>query len=261
MTKRIKRNPTRFNPKVAKNGVSTQTESNTAELEELVVRFNTAWRQSVESIIESGQVLIEAKVALKKAKGHGNWMLFLEKIKLNDRTANYLMKIAENPVLTNSKHASNLPRSWFTLAKMTDLENSQLETLLDEGKINAETERKEVEVLIARNQKRGHYNYEHLVGALATVNKFMQKWPDLNPALIDQLADSLITVQDIDDAASMGDVPKLSEWLTKLHGACDAKEQEWLAELDDDADAAQEPVVIKKKGRRRNVPHDAEATL
>jgi hypothetical protein len=281
MTKRIKRNPTPSNPKVAgkrssrKAAIFTSSNPNVAavldnaegieplqganltqQMDDLVVRFNTAWRQTVESIIESGRILIEAK----RKVGHGNWMPFLEKIKLDNRKANYLMEIAEHTVLSNLKHAANLPRCWYTLARMAQFEPSELEELLDKGTIDSQTERNEVEALLAKRDRRGHAKFDQIVEALATLNKFVKHWPDLNPVLVEQLSTDLTSAApkhiDIEDHAGLDDLPKISGWLTKLQQACTETVERWQQEAN--ADDEQEPIVIRKKKRRQPfVQHEA----
>ena len=292
MTQRIKRNPTPCNPKVAGKRSSRKatifTPRNptvaavldkaegieplqgadlTQQMDDLAARFNTAWRKSVEAIIDSGRILIEAK----KAAGHGNWLAFLEKIKIKSRMAENLMEIAEHPVLSNSQHAANLPRCWSTLARMAQFEPSELGELLDKGTIDSNTERNEVEALLAKRDRRGVAKFDQIVEALATLNKFVKHWPDLNPVLVEQLSSDLTSEApkhiDIEDHAGLDDLPKISDWLTKLQQACTETVERWQqeADVDDDADAAsnQEPIVISKKSKKKRrqpfVQHEARA--
>ncbi len=194
-------------------------------MDDLAASANAAWQQSVESIIECGRILIKAK----KLVGHGNWETFVEKLSFTDRTAERLIEIAKHPVLSNPTHVSNLPRSWGTLHRLTDLEQSELETLLGNGTINCETQRKDVDALIERAKKRGVYAYDDIVSALATLNKFMVKWPDLTDNLVDSVCNCLYEVPDFvdpDDAVGLDDLPKLCAWLSKLHHTCDDVQRE-----------------------------------
>ena len=50
--------------------------------------------------------------------------------------------IAENPVLANSSHGSNLPPSWRTLVELTKLPEEVLEEALDAGRITPELKKK-----------------------------------------------------------------------------------------------------------------------
>jgi hypothetical protein len=198
--------------------------STNKQMDDLAARANTAWRQSVKSVIECGRILIEAK----KKVGHGNWLKFVEKLDFTASTAERLMLIASNPVLSNSAHVQNLPRSWGTLHRLTEMEQSDLEALLKDGTINSETERKDVDELIARLNKRGIYEYDDIVSTLATLNKFMTKWPDLNDGLVDRVCDRITEVPkfiDPDDAAELDDIPKICMWLSKLHHTCGEVQQ------------------------------------
>src|SRR5712675_1028937 len=116
---------------------------------DLAAKANAAWRQSVTSVIECGRILIEAK----RKVGHGNWMKFVEKLDVTASTAERLMLIASHPVLSNPAHVQNLPRSWGTLHRLTCLEDSDLDELLRNGTITCETERKDVDELIAQFNK------------------------------------------------------------------------------------------------------------
>jgi hypothetical protein len=75
-------------------------------------KVRAAWQKSVESIIETGRLLIEAKAALP----HGGFEIMVKDLPFGARAAQFLMKVASHPVLSNPKHASLLPASWMTLA-------------------------------------------------------------------------------------------------------------------------------------------------
>jgi hypothetical protein len=57
-----------------------------------------------------------------------------------DRTAQRLMEIARNPVLSNPTYRSLLPPSWRTLAELTRLPVPVLQQAIDDGKISPDTE-------------------------------------------------------------------------------------------------------------------------
>jgi Protein of unknown function (DUF3102) len=239
--------------------------------DDLAASANAAWKKTIEACIETGRILNKAK----RLVGHGNWTQFVEKLDFGQRTAECLMEIAEHPVLSNSKHASNLPRSWSTLYRMTSLNESELETLLDNGSINCETQRQQVDELIERANKRGLYKYEDVVRGLATLNKFMIKWPHIteNRDLVHEVSQSLLEVPgfiEYEDAAGLDDLPKLCAWLTNLHQACDELIQQWLREDDDSArESESEPTGVrlgfaglplaKKKRRKRRPQRDTTA--
>jgi len=58
-------------------------------------------------IIAAGRHLQEAKDEVE----HGDWLPLLKSLRLSERTAQRLMKIAANEVLANPTHVSHLPPS------------------------------------------------------------------------------------------------------------------------------------------------------
>jgi hypothetical protein len=108
------------------------------------------WQKAVESIIETGQRLIEAKEEVE----YGEWGKIFENNKpFSLRTAEFLMGIAKNPVLTNPLHATLLPPSWFTLYQLSLIPAEDLQKLIDAGKVHSELTRAEAENLRADEQK------------------------------------------------------------------------------------------------------------
>jgi Protein of unknown function (DUF3102) len=107
-------------------------------------RIAAAWGKQVESIIETGQYLIEAKEEL----GHGSFQAMVQKeLPFVHRTAQMLMKIARNTTLSNARHASLLPPSWMTLNELTKLPNDLLIARLKDGSIHPKLERKDVRAM------------------------------------------------------------------------------------------------------------------
>jgi hypothetical protein len=102
-------------------------------------RIKTAWRKSVEAIIETGRLLIEAKEEL----GYGPWTtLVVEDLGFSERTANRLVAIADHALLRT--HVSVLPAAWGTLYQLTRLPEPLLLTKIETGKLTPETERQHV---------------------------------------------------------------------------------------------------------------------
>ena len=64
------------------------------------------------------------------------------------------MNIANNPVLADPKHASNLPVSWYTLYILHTIPRAELEQMITDGRVHAGLLRKEAEVLHNREQSR-----------------------------------------------------------------------------------------------------------
>jgi hypothetical protein len=66
-----------------------------------------------------------------------------------ERTAQMLMAIAANPVLSNTNHGSDLPPSWRTLYELTKLPEPVLLAKIKDHTINSEMERTDVQVIAA----------------------------------------------------------------------------------------------------------------
>jgi hypothetical protein len=62
-------------------------------------------------------------------------------------TAERLMAISQDPVISNATHGSLLPPSWMTLYELTKLPAEALEAGIAEGSINPAIQRKEVAAL------------------------------------------------------------------------------------------------------------------
>jgi hypothetical protein len=78
-----------------------------------------AWQKTTASIVETGRLLNEAKAEL----AHGEWLpMVSDDLPFSGRTAERLMAIADNQVLTNPTHASYLPPSWDSLYQLSRLD-------------------------------------------------------------------------------------------------------------------------------------------
>ena len=81
-------------------------------------RITMAWRKSVEAVLDAGRLLKELKAALP----HGAFMAMIESdLPFGARTVQMLMKIADDPRITDPNHGSYLPASWRTLYELTKL--------------------------------------------------------------------------------------------------------------------------------------------
>jgi hypothetical protein len=111
--------------------------------------IKTAWNKQVSGIIETGQLLLQAK---KEMSGSRKWLkLFDPKIgdlPFCEDTAQLLMKIARHPVLSNAEHVRYLPPHWGTLAVLSKATPKQLEKWITDGIVNINTERQQAESLV-----------------------------------------------------------------------------------------------------------------
>src|SRR5687767_43637 len=85
-------------------------------------KITLAWQKSVEGILEAGKLLIEARAALPR----GDFGRMVAKsCPFKMRTAQRLMQIASNSVLSNATHVSCLPNHWGTLAELAKFEPAE----------------------------------------------------------------------------------------------------------------------------------------
>lgn len=114
------------------------------DAEAWALRISARWRASIESIIETGQLLHDAKAALS----HGEFGNMVKKdLPFGERTAQMLMAIAHDKRLSNPKHVSLLPPSWGTLYALTGLSDDEFERGVEQRIIRPDMERKDVAII------------------------------------------------------------------------------------------------------------------
>ena len=118
------------------------------EQQRWAVRIQAACQKSVEAILETGRLLIEAKAALP----HGAFdAMVRDQLPFSIRTAQMLMAVAAHPVIANANHGSLLPPSWRTLYELTRWSPEELALgLKDSAFINPGVRREEVPSLRKR---------------------------------------------------------------------------------------------------------------
>jgi hypothetical protein len=111
-------------------------------------KIKTSWQKAVSGIIETGQLLIEAKRALP----HGAFLKLFDKeignLPFGKDAAQRLMKIAKNPVLSNAAYTPFLPASWMTLVVLSRATKEQLELWIIDGTVHAELEQLDAIALV-----------------------------------------------------------------------------------------------------------------
>jgi hypothetical protein len=105
--------------------------------EQAASHITEAWQQAVDSIVETGRRLLEAKECV----GHGNWLPTVELLPFNEQTARKLMQIARHPDLSNRSHGSDLPASWTTLYALTPLPPGEIPRRIKAHEITPELDR------------------------------------------------------------------------------------------------------------------------
>jgi hypothetical protein len=120
--------------------------------QEHVRLISAAWQKGVESIIETGERLHQAKA--DPDMPHGSFEAMIQcKLPFGPRTAQRLMAIASNTVLSNPTHVSHLPPAWGTLAELAKLPTTLLLTKIEDGSINPMMQRKDVKALKEPEQR------------------------------------------------------------------------------------------------------------
>ena len=93
-----------------------------------------AWQGAVESIVETGRRLAEAKIRV----GHGNWLPTVAQLPFNERTAQKLMEIARHQDISNASNWTHLPASWTTLHALAQLPVGEIPRRIESQEITAE---------------------------------------------------------------------------------------------------------------------------
>jgi hypothetical protein len=123
-----------MNGSASKNKVATSAES-------WAGKITTSWHRTTEAILETGRLLLEAKDVLP----HGSFKTMMQlHLPFSVRTAERLMAIARNPVLTKSDNLSLLPPSSGTLYLLSQVDVDRLEAKLAEGTITSRLEAADV---------------------------------------------------------------------------------------------------------------------
>ena len=115
--------------------------------------INSEWRKSIEGILEVGRLLIQAKRLcehgefLRLFKSHDNSVS--DPVPFGERSAQMLMEVASNGVLSNAKFVSDLPQSWGTLYELTKLDDEQIIAGIKAGEITPDMTRAQASALRA----------------------------------------------------------------------------------------------------------------
>ena len=105
--------------------------------QQAATHVSEAWQNAVESIVETGRRLIEAKQRV----GHGWWLDTVALLPFSERTARALMQVATHPDLGNRQHAADLPASWYTLSVLAQLPPGEVAKRIESGEITPDIDR------------------------------------------------------------------------------------------------------------------------
>ena len=120
-------------------------------IEQYAKKITASWRKGWESVMETGQWLIDAK----KEHGHGEFLRLFrghersvsEPVPFKEDNAEKYMAVAAHPVLSNSAHVRNLPPAFSTLYELTKLDDEQIVAGIKAGEIHAEMSRADATAL------------------------------------------------------------------------------------------------------------------
>jgi hypothetical protein len=132
--------------------------------------ITATWNKATESIIATGHLLSEAKEALRDTVGHGHFLKWVSEMKaarklpFGQRAAQMLMNIAQHPILTNPQFIAHLPPSYRVLDFLAGLPESELVTLIEDGKVHPELKFNEAKML-------GFHTLDQAFRALCVVMK------------------------------------------------------------------------------------------
>jgi len=116
--------------------------------QEYVRLIALAYANGVSSILECGEMLLEAKEELE----HGEFLAMLElKLPFSARTAQRFMAIARNQALANTTHRVAFPPTWGTLAELAKLPPPVITSLIKDGTITPKLERKQAAELVRQH--------------------------------------------------------------------------------------------------------------
>lgn len=113
-------------------------------------KITLAWQKSVEGILEAGALLIQVKAE----HHHGDFERMVRNTcPFNRHTANKLMSIASNEVLSNGSIWNHLPSSWTTLYELSRFEPRELKHAIGNHWVKADMPGKDVEPLRRRTRQ------------------------------------------------------------------------------------------------------------
>lgn len=106
----------------------------TADIDVWKARIDQAWQKSVQSTVDCGRLVKEAKEELGVS-----FALLETELPFSSTVAAFLIKIAEHPVLSNPQYFSNLPNGYNTLYHLSAIEAPELKKKITAGEVTANT--------------------------------------------------------------------------------------------------------------------------
>jgi hypothetical protein len=146
-------------PKKSTNKTKTNGKANghaDPALDALCAKITAKWRRAIEDWIDIGKMLLQAK-GKPGARGqleHGDFLPWVarmqaeKKLPFGPRTAQELMRIANNSVLSNTSNWSHLPCCYRTLATLARAPEGELQEWIEKRCVDPDTQPQDVRRLL-----------------------------------------------------------------------------------------------------------------
>jgi len=113
-------------------------------------RINAEWNKSRDGFFGAGQALLDAKVDCS----HGEWLVLVDiSLPFGKRTAQALMAIAGNPMLTNTHNYALLPNSWNACHDLGRLSEDEFQTAVDAGVVQPDAPYSKIKAYLAKEKR------------------------------------------------------------------------------------------------------------
>lgn len=112
--------------------------------------ITASWRSSVEGILNCGRLLIASKGKLPR----GEFTAMIDSdLPFGASAAQKLMKVGRNELLSKAEYIQLLPPSWGTLYEIAKLPGSDVDALIDEGRIHPEMKLRDITQYLKRGRR------------------------------------------------------------------------------------------------------------
>jgi hypothetical protein len=218
----------------AEKSEASESGDNKRSTDQWATIINSEWRRSIEGILKTGQLLLDARAELEW--GNLEEELY-SKLAFGAGTAQALMRIARNKVFP--QWIEYLPANWAALDELRKIPDEPLEKLVASGQTR-DISVEDAKLLVAATKDEGNkYDPTKLVAAFMLQIKTMQRFPNET-----KLAPKLAEVLSLKTDFRWTDFEALSEWVPRLIAATGVE----IHKVDGDSVSAKR-VVIKHKRR------------
>jgi len=104
-----------------------------------VQRISDSWRESVEKILQTSQILVESEKELSDI----DFLDMIEQLPMSQSTVSKLLLIGKNNYLP--KKVNYLPPHWTTIYEISTMSNGDIDKGVEEGFINPSSTKKEID--------------------------------------------------------------------------------------------------------------------